>query len=247
MPSISKIFRLHADRIQTHRSLGTCRQDASPSRCWPRSNLFRNPFGELTRAERAELAVVDLEPILAAITQRPSCGPAQFLPRTAVQWVGDCGRGKTTRMLAIQRAFPTACYVYLPEDQPCPSIPQGEPLLIDEAQRLPRRVRKDLLATGVTLVLATHRDLTRPLRRAGYQVFTQRIGLTLGPSELAEMLNRRILASRRDPQLPVPRISLRDAAELIRRFGTDVRAIEGYLYDTVQSQVNDHGEMRFID
>lgn len=219
-----------------------------PESRWRQANLFRNPFGELTRDERAELAVVPVEGILDSICSARGAGDAvQFLPWHAYQMIGECGRGKTTRMLAIGKRFPSASYVYLPEDKPCPAIPAGEPLLIDEAQRMPWKVRRQIFASGATLVLATHKDLSTPLRRAGYTVTTDRIGLSLSVEQLTEILNRRIRASRRDDRLPVPKISNADAAELIRRFGTDVRSIESYLYDIVQSQVNQHGEMRFID
>ena len=215
---------------------------------WPGANLFRNPFGELTRSERAELAVVDFDGILKALCE-PSDedAPRQFRRRSAYQLIGDCGRGKTTRMLAIAKQFPTASYVYLPEDQPCPAIAQGEPLLIDEAQRMPDAVLRTVLKSELPVVLATHRDLAPILRRQGYHVTTEAIGLSLCPELLAEILNRRILASRRDPHRTVPVITSHQAEVWIQRFGTDVRAIEDHLYEVVQAQVNHHGEMRFID
>ena len=97
------------------------------------------------------------------------------------------------------------------------------------------------------MVLGTHKDLSRPLMRAGYEVRTQRIGLSLSVEKLCEILNRRIQASRRDPLAAVPQLSQADAHVLLKRFGTDVRGIESYLYDIVQSQVDQHGKMRFID
>ncbi|MEO1526014.1 MAG: hypothetical protein AAFX06_11300 [Planctomycetota bacterium] len=211
---------------------------------WPGANLCRNPFGELTRQERAELAIVDLEPVLSHLTD---ANRDRWLPRRAYQFIGECGRGKTTHMLTLHQRFEDSVYVYLPEDEPCPAIPLGSPLLIDEAQRLPRRVLRRVAESGSTLILGTHRDLSRPLRRHDYEVVTHRIGLTLSPAKLATMLNRRIAASRRDPDAPVPSLSLEVAGELTRRFGTDIRGIESYLYDIVQSQVEHHGEMRFID
>jgi hypothetical protein len=149
-------------------------------------------------------------------------------------------------MLVLQQAIASATYVYLPEDQPCPAIPEGNPLLIDEAQRLPRRVRGRVFASGLPLVLATHRDLFRPLRRAGYQVHTELIGRANDESLIYEFLNRRIEASRLE-RGPVPRLPLRDASVLADRFGSDFRGIEGYLYERVQTQVYSHGEMRFVD
>ena len=200
-------------------------------------NLWRNPFGELTRTERADLAVVDLQPFVTHATQ----------DHTAVQMIGGCGRGKTTRMLAIHRKFTDSSYVYLPEDAPCPPIAEGNPVLIDEAQRLPRRVRRAIFATGIPLILATHRDLTWPLRRAGYQVITMRIGSNNDTSLVHTAMNRRIQASALNPCDAVPELTVEDAQQLSRKFGSNIRAMESYLYDVVQTQVNGNGQMRFID
>lgn len=204
---------------------------------WSWCNLGRNPFGELLRDERINLAVVDVDSIAAAVHS----------PSMAVQLIGDCGRGKTTRMLVLAEAFEDSAYVYLPEDEPCPAIPNGMPLLIDEAQRLPRSVRRQVLASGLPLILATHRDFRRPLRRAGYRVQTHQIGMTNDALLVHEVLNRRIEASRLDSCGEVPVLSIDDATLLVQRFGSDIRAIESYLYEVVQSQVFSHGEMRFID
>ncbi|MCH5375399.1 MAG: hypothetical protein JJ992_15625, partial [Planctomycetes bacterium] len=133
---------------------------------WSRLNLWRNPFGELIPEERAALAVFE-----AGDLDRCRVGPGE-----AVQLIGDCGRGKTTRMLALHRALPHSSYVYLPEDGPCPAIPEGVPLLIDEAQRLPRRARDPIFSTGLPLILATHHDLSRLLNRFRYAVRTIWIG-----------------------------------------------------------------------
>jgi hypothetical protein len=203
---------------------------------WANSNLHRNPFGELTRAERAEVAIVDVEQIAAWVAER----------RTAVQFVGECGRGKTTRMLTLARQLPDAAYVYLPEDGPGPPIPQGRVVLIDEAQRLPRSLRRAVFSTGLPLVLGTHRDLVRPLRRHGYTVHTQRIGHENTPELVCRVLNRRIESSRRGPG-PIPVITLDFARSMVGRFGTDIRSIEDYLYELVQTQVIDHGQVRFED
>lgn len=207
-----------------------------PENHWAKSNLHRNPFGELTRDERAELAVVDVETIADKVSQN----------RTAVQFIGRCGRGKTTRMLKLTSRFPDSSYTYLPEDEPCPPIPSGRPVLIDEAQRLPRRAQDEVFSTGLPLILATHRDLTGRLRRFGYMVHTQRIGRDNTPELLCQVLNRRIEAARyQTGSLPV--ISLDYARRLTRRYGTNIREIENHLYELLQNQVIHHGKVRFDD
>lgn len=216
------------------------RIDTAPSQCawlpWARWNLCRNPFGELSKQERAEVAVVDTESIASRARK----------PHHAVQLIGDCGRGKTTRMLALMRVLPEASYAYLPEDGPCPAIAIGDPILIDEAQRLSRSVRNSIFSTGLPLVLATHRNLERSLRRHGYTVVTEQIGNGNTPELVQELLNRRIEASRLQAG-PVPSVSLEVAQRMVARFKSDVRAIESHLYEQVQSQVVHDGEMRFID
>jgi hypothetical protein len=149
-------------------------------------------------------------------------------------------------MLTLANQLPDAAYTYLPEDGPCPPIPQGRVVLIDEAQRLPRHVRRSIFLTGLPLVLGTHRDLIRPLRRHGYTVHTQRIGQENTAELVCQVLNRRIESSRLGPG-PVPKITLDFARALIGQFGTDIRSIEDHLYELVQAQVTDHGQVRFED
>ena len=56
-------------------------------------NLWRNPFGELSRDERVHLAVIDP-------SEYELCHIEQW---QAVQFIGDCGNGKTTRMLCFHK------------------------------------------------------------------------------------------------------------------------------------------------
>jgi hypothetical protein len=186
--------------------------------------------------ERAALAVFEQGDLIRCRLSRGE----------AVQLIGDCGRGKTTRMLALHRKLPRSSYVYLPEDGPCPAIPAGDPLLIDEAQRLPRRACNQIFSTGLPLILATHHDLGGRLKRFRYAVRTIWIGPENTPQLVCRLLNRRIEASRRSPG-PVPVVSLEDARRLVERFDSDVRAIEHFLYERLQTQVNEHGKVRFVD
>ena len=59
---------------------------------WARFNLHRNPFGELLVEERATLAVLEECEL--------EIGGLQS--KEAIQLIRDCGRGKTTRLLAIR-------------------------------------------------------------------------------------------------------------------------------------------------
>ena len=187
-------------------------------------NLRFNPFGELPRDVRGFLAVVDVERFL---------GPLQ-LPHFALQFIGDQGRGKTTHLLAIQQQLPRAAYVYLDEFEKHPPIPSGNPLLIDEAQRLTWLERRVAFRKGVGLAIGTHDDLSGPLQKFGYQVTTVPVDRLINPRQLLECFNRRIAYARRASG-PLPLVTLRTATEIHRRFGTDIRAMEGHLYDVYQN------------
>lgn len=220
------------DRAMTA-SIATPHNRVSPYR---RYGWFRNPFGELTQGERAQLAVIDWDDWIETIGHS----------RTVIQFIGDCGRGKTTRMLAIANRFADSVYVYLPEDGTIPVIAHGSPLLIDEAQRLPGSIRRSILSTGISLVLATHRDLTRPLRRFGYSVKTYRIGDQNDAALVHKILSARIESSTFDHTLS-PKLSAADSDRLWQRFGSDIRGLEQFLYTRIQTQIMAHGEVRFID
>lgn len=186
-------------------------------------NLTRNPFGELPLDERATLAVTAIERHVALLRS----------PGQAVQFLGDKGRGKTTHLLAIASRFAAAAYVHLPEDAPTPPIPSGHPLLIDEAQRLPRRLRRQVFAGRTPLVLGSHENHAAELARAAYRVETVEVATTINGERMHAILNRRIQAARRAAGV-IPTVSLETAERLLLEFRGDVRAVASHLYDVFQ-------------
>ena len=186
-------------------------------------NLRCNPFGELQLAERAALAVVRIDRFVGRLKR----------PGYAVQFTGEKGRGKTTHLLAIMRNFPQAAYVHIGENQR-PPIPHGQPLLIDEIQRLPRWCRRGIFRRPVSLAIGTHQDVSPELVQAGFEVDTVEAAAMLDAPRLREMFGRRIEWARRGPG-PLPQVRLRTAQEMIDRFGDDLRAIESHLYDLFQN------------
>lgn len=207
-------------------------------------NLRYNPFGELTATERAQVAVFDPQPYLEMLNKG----------RMAVQFIGDCGRGKTTRLLTIRhRLGSMAAYIYLP---PGAAVTprwwqrlcelRGEVLVIDEAQRIAWPLRKPIFRRGLPLVLGTHRDLSRPLQRVGYEVVTVTVGPGNDAEHLRQVVNARLTAARLVPG-DVPQLTVAEALQLSRRFGDDLRAVERFLYHQVQHQAGRNGQMRFIN
>lgn len=194
--------------------------------------------------------------------------------KSALQVLGPCGHGKTTHLLALQRALKqlhaarasdrSTCntdthyldnYVYFPEDGTQPCLPTVRPLLVDEAQRLSWKRRRELLAGDGPLILGTHVDLSGTLRKAGFMVHTLDVSKPLGPERLQQIFNRRILASRTGAAGSLPTeideidsdnsksksmdyhplcLTLAQVVALQRQFGSDIRRIEHYLYDAFQ-------------
>jgi hypothetical protein len=194
-----------------------------------RHNLFRNPFGELTSSERAELAVVDVEPYLVFLADS----------RSVLQFLGDCGRGKSTHLLALQRHLLDASFLYIPEQKPAPKLPLCRPLLVDESQRLPKSMLVELARSGGPLVLGTHSDHTAVFRKYDLQVRTVQVSKDLSAETLQAIFLARIEGSRSNVG-PLPTFPLSLANRLLMRFGSDIRTMEHYLYDRFQANVLKH-------
>lgn len=189
-------------------------------------NLRRNPFGEPADEERADLAVVECG-LIDRLEQSLSD------PGFAVQFMGDCGRGKSTHLHALRARFPGAPYLYFAEGEKPPPIPRASVLFLDETQRLPWHTRGRVFRWDVALVLGTHRDHSRELARAGRKVETVRLAGLTTPT-LRRIIERRIEWARRGPG-PVPSLGPGSVARLHGRFNGDLLAIEDHLYDVFQT------------
>ena len=186
-------------------------------------NLRRNPFGELPLSDWAALAEVDVQEFDEFLVE----------PGATVQFVGEKGNGKTTHLLAIQDRIPESVYVHFPEEEKT-EIPAGNPLLIDEAQRMTRWQQWKVFRSRTSLVLGTHRDFTGPLKRAGRRVKTVAVRERMSPERLTRIVQNRIEWVRRD-RGPVPGLSCETADRLLARFGPDIRRIFYELYGIFQN------------
>ncbi len=203
---------------------------ATPLLPYVHLNLRWNPFGELTTEEWTSLAVVDIDEVVQSLSQ----------PKTAVQYIGDKGYGKTTHLLALRARFPSSGYVHIPEGETRP-VPSGSPLLIDEAQRLTWRQRRMVFGADIPLVLGTHRDFTGALRRAGREVTTIHVERNTNAERLHRIVNARIQAARRSPG-PVPSVSRQTVGKMLDEYGPNIRRIVQSLYVSVQ-EMRDTGEL----
>jgi hypothetical protein len=220
--------------------------DTAPVSPWHRLGLRHNPFGEPPPDEIAALMVLPQAPAWEARLRRP---------RQVLQFLGDAGRGKTARLRALEARFPAAPYVYLADDEPLPKLPpirtvpdSGPALLLDEAQRLPRRRRRRLFRQaarrGAALVLASHEDLTEEMQRAGLEVRTEVVaGLDI--ETLLVIVKRRLAWAEgaqapSAPRHPESRLSRDDARRLVDRFGDDLRSLLDHLYEDYQRRLTNH-------
>ncbi len=186
-------------------------------------NLCRNPFGELTRSQRASVAIVDPTRWIEKLADR----------WFAVQFIGEAGRGKTTHLLAIYRHFPDSPYLHIAEGEK-PAIPRGRPLFLDEVQRLPARRRRREFGRGGPLVLGTHEDVASELRGMGYDVETIEVAAQTSPERIADVIDRRIESARRSPG-PLPGVCTATIARLFEEYGDNVRGMEHHLYEVFQN------------
>lgn len=186
-------------------------------------NLRINPFGELPAAVRGELAVVDTAPLVASLRR----------PRTAIQLVGHCGRGKSTHLLALHHAMPDASYTRLWTDRTVPTGLSSPILLIDEIDAVWIWQRAKLMRRATSVAIAVHADRSLELRALGFQVQAVHVRST-SRDRLRQIVDRRIEHARLGPG-PVPSVSDATLDTLIARHGDHVRAMEGPLYNAIQN------------
>lgn len=109
----------------------------------------------------------------------------------------------------------------------------GEPLLIDEAQRMTRLQRFQTFRSDRRLILGTHTDFKSALLRADRPILTIAANQFTNELRVHTLLNARIQFVRRDDG-PIPSITISTASKLFAQFGSDIRSIEHSMYDTFQ-------------
>lgn len=198
-------------------------------------NLRFNPFGELPLEYRAKLSVIDSAPFIAHLAK----------PRAVLQFLGEKGHGKTTHLLTLKEHLPTSGYVHFPEDTR-PPIPHGNPLMLDEAQRIPWWIRRRVFKGEKPLVLGTHQDFSSELTKWGREVWTVQAGLKTSQIQLDKIIRKRIEFARRHSG-EVPVVTMNTIDKLFDKYGSDIRAIEWHLYDLFQSlERPSNVEMRYL-
>jgi hypothetical protein len=106
-------------------------------------------------------------------------------------------------------------------------------LFLDETQRLPPRLRRQIFSRKGSFVIGTHEDHSPELALAGIETVSIHLsGMTA--QHLAKIIERRLEWARRGPG-PVPHLGASRITELIETYEDDLSAILGRLYDDFQT------------
>lgn len=190
----------------------------------------RNPFGVLTDAEWAEVAVL------------PPAVRAAWDTGEHVQLLGPMGCGKTTTLRALQQVAQLAgqqvVYEYLPIGQhrfrtrPFPTTT----FCLDEGQRLWWGERWRLRRYGRTtrLLIGSHEDLRPWFVRDGQPIHSLQLTETITLAHWQSWLARR-LAYFALPQRERPFLTDTGINWLYQQFGYNLREAEYLLYDVWQA------------
>ena len=185
-------------------------------------NLRFNPFGELDTEERKQLACVRVADLANYVGS----------PKTAIQLLGNHGRGKTTHLLALHAHFPEIPYFKIHSGQLI-SFPKSKGYFIDSIENISLVNRLLLYREIKHLAFTTHKNLNLELKLMGFHVVTRRISQN-DPEIIRTILQKRVEFSR-ETSKPIPVITLTMANELVGRFGDDIRAMEYELYQYFNS------------
>jgi hypothetical protein len=190
-------------------------------------NLRFNPFGELSRLDRVAVAVVELGDWPQRLTTH----------KTAIQFLGPHGHGKSTHLLSLHQHFSSSPYTQLYPDF-LPTLKRAEIQFVDSFDLLKIKARREVHALSGSLAFTTHVDLSKELNKAGFKVVTQKFE---DPPEglLEEVVRRRMEFARRAPG-HLPPITGEHLQQLTHKHGNNIREIESDLYDHIQQLEKKH-------
>lgn len=183
-------------------------------------NLKKNPFGELTVAERKMLAVVDDAKINEWMKLVNS-------PNHILQLVADHGRGKTTHLLKLHEQCSDIPYIKLiqPINMQWINTPT---YFVDSIENLSLPARLKLYKKYHSLVVTTHRNLSYEMKMMGKHVTSIDVS-QMSLNHLYAMFAKRVDFVSGNEKYPVPSMQL--LQNLQTHFGDDIRSMEGVLFE----------------
>ncbi|WP_227430763.1 hypothetical protein [Psychrobacter sp. I-STPA6b] len=197
-------------------------------------NLSHNPFGELDFYTHQVLTVVDIRPLIALFEQ----------PNHILQIIGKHGRGKTSHLLALAQYYPDIAYTQIHDNQPVTfyqkqSIYQNTvyqkntAYFIDNLENLAWYKRWAVYHRYQRLAVTTYRDFSKEMRLLGKKVTSYHVSQP-DAQQLLTLFNKRIHHAQRNPNLPIPELTLADIKTLQNIFDDNIRSMEQVLYNTFQ-------------
>jgi hypothetical protein len=198
--------------------------------------LTGNPFS--VHVHDADTDVIDVEWFVdRGIPDPPGPGRA-----TLVQVIGEQGAGKSTHLAHWRRHRPGPHH-YVPRSpyrtrwhRP----PVGPLVHGDEIDRMPIPLRSwwfhRLGRRAATVVIGSHRDLSRPARRAGLTVRTHHLA-PVDARELGEVVRRRLAAAALPGRQLLVSFTERDLRAVLDASGGNLRAADGLCHRLVAQRV----------
>ncbi len=168
--------------------------------------------------------------------------------RTLVQVIGDQGMGKSTHVAEWRRITPAELH-YIPR-RPYRDRWQAPPVADvvygDEIDRMPVLLRarwlRRLASLDATVVVGTHRDLTRVARQAGLAVRTHHLQ-PVTRTELAMVLERRLRSAALDGREVTVGFTSADVDEVFAASGGNLRAADSMAHRILAERVRQGAEM----
>ena len=187
-------------------------------------NLRWNPFGEATPEERAELAHVDVEQFRDALQ-----------PGFAIELRAEHGRGKSTTLLALRKAFAPQAPHFRGSQQQNATLPIAPWVFLDEVQQINLfklwSFARQIKQQNGTVVYSTHQNRRWLFKMAGLS--TQQFNIDYSqPKTLLSLFSKRIAWAHNHCGTP-PALQQSDIQKLNRLYGNDIRSMEGHLYDCI--------------
>lgn len=151
-----------------------------------------------------------------------------------IQLCGKKGRGKTTHLTYLHQLFPHYPFYRLDANFNF-KIPNIKVLFVDSIHHLTFRQRWQLYQNIPTLILSTHHDRWYEFKLANrtYQTMYFR-GLQL--TDLIAILNQRIELAVDKKEKDFVKIKPLLTAQLLKKYGDDLRGIINHLYDQFEEQ-----------
>lgn len=197
------------------------------------TGYLRNPFGALTTAEWAALAI--LPPSVERFIRSGSPSHLQVIARK--------GRGKTSTLLALAHHFTESrarvAYERLPpgHHQIATDLPGLDVFCLDEAQRLaPNGIARLIVhlrkAGGPRLMIGSHIGWGPLFALGRLPLYTARLGHAQ-PAHLVAIVERRLAHFALSGE-PCAELAPGVLAHLVSKYGSNIRAIEAELYEAFQ-------------